>query len=94
MSKTTKAKAAKPAGAKAPTVKPAKAQRVPKLSSVEVPLAFLKAAVACSSQEKTRHYLKGVRVHQAEKGKVRVLVSFFGRETPVELDFLQVQRIV
>ena len=29
-----------------------------------------------------------------EKGKVRVLVSFFGRETPVELDFLQVQRIV
>lgn len=29
-----------------------------------------------------------------EKGKVRVLVSFFGRETPVELDFLQVSRLV
>jgi transcriptional antiterminator NusG len=28
-----------------------------------------------------------------ERGKVRVLVSFFGRETPVELDFLQVERI-
>lgn len=28
-----------------------------------------------------------------EKGKVRVLVSFFGRETPVELDFLQVERV-
>ena len=27
------------------------------------------------------------------KGKVRVLVSFFGRETPVELDFLQVERV-
>lgn len=27
-----------------------------------------------------------------DKGKVRVLVSFFGRETPVELDFLQVER--
>ena len=27
------------------------------------------------------------------KGKVRVLVSFFGRETPVELDFLQVDRV-
>ena len=27
-----------------------------------------------------------------DKGKVTVLVSFFGRETPVELDFLQVQR--
>jgi len=28
-----------------------------------------------------------------ERGKVRVLVSFFGRETPVELDFLQVERL-
>ena len=28
-----------------------------------------------------------------EKGKVRILVSIFGRETPVELDFLQVQKI-
>ena len=28
-----------------------------------------------------------------ERGKVRVLVSFFGRETPVEMDFLQVERI-
>jgi transcription termination/antitermination protein NusG len=29
----------------------------------------------------------------SERGKVRVLVSIFGRETPVELDFLQVQKI-
>ena len=29
-----------------------------------------------------------------EKGKVRVLVSIFGRETPVELDFLQIERLV
>ena len=28
-----------------------------------------------------------------ERGKVRVLVSFFGRETPVELDFLQVEKV-
>lgn len=28
-----------------------------------------------------------------DKGKVRVLVSVFGRETPVELDFLQVARL-
>jgi len=27
-----------------------------------------------------------------DKGKVRILVSFFGRETPVELDFLQVEK--
>ncbi|MEN9649146.1 MAG: transcription antitermination protein transcriptional antiterminator NusG [Candidatus Parcubacteria bacterium] len=28
-----------------------------------------------------------------DRGKVRVLVSMFGRETPVELDFLQVKRM-
>lgn len=28
-----------------------------------------------------------------ERGKIRVLVSMFGRETPVELDFLQVKRV-
>jgi transcriptional antiterminator NusG len=27
-----------------------------------------------------------------ERSKVRVMVSFFGRETPVELDFLQVEK--
>jgi transcriptional antiterminator NusG len=27
-----------------------------------------------------------------ERTKVRVMVNFFGRETPVELDFLQVER--
>lgn len=28
-----------------------------------------------------------------ERGKVKVLVSMFGRETPVELDFLQVKKV-
>ena len=28
-----------------------------------------------------------------EKGKVKVLVSFFGRDTPVELDLLQVEKL-
>jgi transcriptional antiterminator NusG len=29
----------------------------------------------------------------SERNKVKVLVSFFGRETPVELDFLQVEKL-
>ena len=29
-----------------------------------------------------------------ERGRVRVMVSFFGRDMPVELDFLQVMRLV
>ncbi len=29
----------------------------------------------------------------AKKGKVKVLLSLFGRETPVELDFLQVEKL-
>ena len=28
-----------------------------------------------------------------DRGKVSILVSFFGRETPVELDFLQVEKL-
>jgi transcription termination/antitermination protein NusG len=28
-----------------------------------------------------------------EKSKVRVMVNFFGRDTPVELDFQQVEKV-
>ena len=28
-----------------------------------------------------------------ERGKIKVLVSMFGRETPVNLDFLQIKKI-
>jgi transcriptional antiterminator NusG len=28
-----------------------------------------------------------------ERGKVKVMVSMFGRETPVELDFLQIRKM-
>ncbi|MCB9801912.1 MAG: transcription termination/antitermination factor NusG [Pseudomonadales bacterium] len=38
-------------------------------------------------------FLATVRTINEEKGQVEVLVNIFGRETPVELDFLQVQKV-
>lgn len=34
-----------------------------------------------------------IREIQADKGKLRVFVSMFGRETPIELDFSQVEKL-
>lgn len=38
-------------------------------------------------------FLGSVETIDEERGKVKVLVSIFGRETPVELDFLQVAKL-
>jgi len=38
--------------------------------------------------------LHGVVEVNPERNKVKVLVSIFGRETPVELDFLQIEKLV
>jgi transcriptional antiterminator NusG len=38
-------------------------------------------------------FLGSVEAIDEEKGKIRVLVSIFVRETPVELDFLQVKKL-
>lgn len=40
-----------------------------------------------------RDFIGVVDTIDEERAKVRVLVSFFGRDTPVELDFLQVERV-
>lgn len=39
------------------------------------------------------NFIGKVEEIEIEKQKVKVLVSMFGRETPVELDFVQVQKI-
>jgi len=38
-------------------------------------------------------FLGTVQKVDEEQGKVKVLISIFGRETPVDLDFLQIQKI-
>ena len=39
------------------------------------------------------NFIGTVQEINKEKNKVKVLVSMFGRETPVELEFSQVQKI-
>ena len=39
------------------------------------------------------NFIGSVEEINPEKGKVKVLVSMFGRETPVELEFYQIQKI-
>ncbi len=38
-------------------------------------------------------FLGSIESIDEERGKVKVLVSIFGRETPVELDFLQIKKL-
>jgi transcriptional antiterminator NusG len=38
-------------------------------------------------------FLGSIESIDEERGKLKVLVSIFGRETPVELDFLQVKKL-
>lgn len=38
-------------------------------------------------------FLGSIHEMDETRGKVKVLVSIFGRETPVELDFLQIQKV-
>ncbi|MDR1663189.1 MAG: transcription termination/antitermination protein NusG [Endomicrobium sp.] len=40
-----------------------------------------------------KHFIGIVEEVNQERGKLRVMVTIFGRPTPVELDFLQVERI-
>lgn len=38
-------------------------------------------------------FIGSIEMIDEERGKVRVLISVFGRETPVELDFLQITKL-
>ena len=59
----------------------------------KVTVGFQKGQMVRISAGPFADFIGAVGEIDAGKGKIRVLVSFFGRETPVELDFLQVEKI-
>lgn len=83
-------------GTKPTPLRDEEVQRIMKRMSAEAP----KVKVTFKQGQKVRiiqgpfaDFIGSVDDINMEKGKVRVMVSFFGRETPVELDFLQVEKV-
>lgn len=63
------------------------------LGGVEAEVLFNKGDVVKVTDGPFSNFDGVVDVVRPEKGKVRVLVSIFGRETPVELEYRQVEQI-
>jgi len=70
------------------TIQQFAAQQAPKFVT-----AFSLGEAVKISEGPFAEFLGTVSAVDTDKGKVTVLVSIFGRETPVELDFLQVAKI-
>jgi transcriptional antiterminator NusG len=61
-------------------------------SKPRVRLGFVKGQVVRITDGPFVDFMGTVDDIYPDRAKIKVLVSFFGRETPVELDFLQVER--
>lgn len=61
-------------------------------SKPRVRLGYTKGQVVRITDGPFVDFMGSVEEVYADRAKVRVLVSFFGRETPVELDYLQIER--
>jgi transcriptional antiterminator NusG len=83
-------------GTKPTPLEPAEVKRILRQMRVEAPKVKVGFVVGQSVRivdGPFQDFVGQVDDINLEKGKVKVLVSFFGRETPVELDFLQVARL-
>ena len=83
-------------GAKPTPLPPHEVDAILKFTKMEAPkfeLKFKEGETVKVIDGPFTDFLGKVDEIDEEKGKVRVLVSVFGRETPIELDFLQVSRL-
>jgi transcriptional antiterminator NusG len=83
-------------GSKPVPLEPAEVKRILRQMRVEAPkvkVGFIIGQSVRIVDGPFQDFVGQVDDINLEKGKVKVLVSFFGRETPVELDFLQVERL-
>jgi transcriptional antiterminator NusG len=60
---------------------------------VEVAVPFVEESAVVVVDGPFKDFQGVVREVNKDKRKVKVMVSIFGRQTPVELDFLQVQPV-
>ena len=82
-------------GTKPTPLRPEEADKIFKRMQMEAPkikVSFREGQTVRIIDGPFADFVGTVEELDLEKGKVQVLVSFFGRETPVELDFLQVQK--
>ncbi len=83
-------------GNKPTPISDAEVQTIVKFTQTEAPMykqAFLANDTVKIVDGPFADFIGKIDSVDEERGKVKVLVSIFGRETPVELDFLQVQKL-
>ncbi|MCL4382284.1 MAG: transcription termination/antitermination protein NusG [Patescibacteria group bacterium] len=83
-------------GDKPTPISPSEVEAIKKFMEMEAPkykTAFSVGEAVKIIDGPFADFLGSIEAIDEEKGKIRVLVSIFGRETPVELDFLQVAKI-
>ena len=84
------------AGNKPTPISEKEVEAIQKFMSTEEPLykvAFTTGEAVKITDGPFTDFLGTIESIDEARGKLRVLVSIFGRETPVELDFLQVKKI-
>lgn len=84
------------AGNKPTPISPKEVEAIQKFMKMEEPLykaAFTVGEAVKITDGPFTEFLGTINDIDEKKGKLKVLVSIFGRETPVELDFLQVAKL-